>query len=296
MANAVFESDFAGVGGQTCRVMSSAQKRAPGSPERGYLLCASPRSGSTLLCDLLAQTDCAGRPQSYFRPEAIPELARGWGLSVEMPSWDRAYVESVVEHGTAGTGCFGMRIMWSDMNAFLARLRHLYPGTGSDVDMLRHVFGVERFVHLSRGDRVAEAVSLVLAKQTGLWHRHADGSERERSAPPASPRYDHDEIDAALCLLDAEAIGWTTWFHECEVVPLAVSYEELAANPGNTLRGVIEFIGGCATIPVETRTSRLATSVNAEWSARFRREHKAMRSFRSRSHRRGTIALPPASK
>ena len=242
----------------------------------GYMLCASPRSGSTLLCDLLTQTGIAGRPQSFFKPDAIPGLAREWGLAGGMQVWDTSYVDAVREHGTAGTGCFGMRIMWSDMAAFLGRLRLLYPGDDSDVDRVRNVLGVERFVHLSRGDRLAEAVSLVLARQTGLWHRHADGSERERSAPAARPHYDHDEIDAALSLLDAEAVGWSAWFDASEVVPLAISYEELAANAGTALASVIEHIGGRVATPIETRTAKLATALNAEWSARFRRESQSI--------------------
>src|SRR5688572_2189063 len=36
------------------------------SPERSYLVCATPRSGSTLLCHLLDQTGVAGRPEEYF--------------------------------------------------------------------------------------------------------------------------------------------------------------------------------------------------------------------------------------
>ena len=252
--------------------MKSAQERATGRPARGYVLCASPRSGSTLLCDLLRQTDSAGNPQSYFKPEAIPQLAREWGLSGEVQNWDRSYVESVLAHGDAGTGCFAMRIMWSDMAAFLGRLRRVYPDFGPDADLLRNVFGIDRFVHLSRSDRVAQAVSLVLARQTGLWHRHADGSERERSAPPGPPRYDHDEIKAALSVLDEEAIRWSTWFDEHEVVPLAITYEQLAEKPGDTLLRVIEHVGGHATQPVAMRTSKLATTLNAEWSARFRGE------------------------
>ena len=248
-----------------------------GTPAHGYMLCASPRSGSTLLCDLLMQTGIAGRPQSYFKPEAIPGLAREWGLADGMQVWDTSYVDAVREHGTAGTGCFGMRIMWSDMAAFLARLRRLYPDVGSDVDVLRTVFGVERLVHLSRDDRVAQAVSLVLARQTGLWHRHADGSERERSAPATPPHYDHEEIGAALRLLDAEAAGWSAWFEECDVVALAITYEALAADPGDTLLTVLEHVGGSGATSIETRTAKLATGVNVEWSARFRRECEAIR-------------------
>ena len=34
--------------------------------ERSYLVCATQRSGSTLLCELLKDTGVAGRPEEYF--------------------------------------------------------------------------------------------------------------------------------------------------------------------------------------------------------------------------------------
>ena len=49
-----------------------------------YALCATPRSGSTLLCDLLADTGVAGRPDSFFRPQAIAEWG-GRALSARRP-------------------------------------------------------------------------------------------------------------------------------------------------------------------------------------------------------------------
>jgi len=36
------------------------------SPEQSYLVAATPRSGSTLLCELLASTGVAGRPAERF--------------------------------------------------------------------------------------------------------------------------------------------------------------------------------------------------------------------------------------
>ena len=36
-----------------------------------YVLCTSPRSGSTLLCKLLAATGVAGNPDSYFHRPAV---------------------------------------------------------------------------------------------------------------------------------------------------------------------------------------------------------------------------------
>jgi hypothetical protein len=40
------------------------------TPERSYLVCATPRSGSTLVCQALKATRVAGNPEEYF--EAVP--------------------------------------------------------------------------------------------------------------------------------------------------------------------------------------------------------------------------------
>src|ERR1700742_1370636 len=40
-------------------------------PERAFIVCSTQRSGSTLLCNLLASTGVAGDPQEYF--EAMAE-------------------------------------------------------------------------------------------------------------------------------------------------------------------------------------------------------------------------------
>ena len=43
-------------------------------PMSAYLVCATPRSGSTLLCRALTATGVAGRPEEYF--EARPATSR----------------------------------------------------------------------------------------------------------------------------------------------------------------------------------------------------------------------------
>src|SRR5215217_620949 len=40
-------------------------------PQCAYLVCATPRSGSTLLCETLRETEVAGNPLEFF--EALPE-------------------------------------------------------------------------------------------------------------------------------------------------------------------------------------------------------------------------------
>ncbi|HEX7161024.1 MAG TPA: Stf0 family sulfotransferase [Trebonia sp.] len=52
-------------------------------PERtgSYLICATPRTGSSLLCGLLDSTGVAGHPESWFRRQDEREFAAGWGIA-----------------------------------------------------------------------------------------------------------------------------------------------------------------------------------------------------------------------
>ena len=156
------------------------------------------------------------------------------------------------------------------MPDFLHRLRELFPSAGSDRERLRAVLGVSHFVHLSKTDKVAQAVSLVMASQTGLWHRNADGSVHQGADTLKATRYDHDSIAAELKMIKAEDLGWGKWFATHSITPLDVTYEALSLDPAESKKKVLRFLGAASgEVPI-VRTARLATSLNLEWAERFR--------------------------
>lgn len=228
-----------------------------------------------MLCDLLARTGVAGVPESYARPASVADFARAWGVALDGEAWDHHYLDAVRAHGTGATGRFGMRIMGSDLVPFVQRLHALHPAVTTDTAVLRDALGIEHFIHLSRVDRVAQAVSLVLAKQTGLWHRNDDGSERQRVAPAHEPRYDHDQIAAELRMLDGEADGWRAWFASSGVTPWTITYEELCVDHAGVLAAVLGFLGAGEGERPTPATAPLATETNLQWCARFRAERSA---------------------
>ena len=121
------------------------------TPERSYLVCATPRSGSTLVCEALKETGVAGRPEEYFealrhsgRPRApagvlprrrgpldprSPRRARvGAEPPPRSPLWSRAaydrYLEWAFEAGTTPNGVFGAKLMWGYFGDFVSLLRN----------------------------------------------------------------------------------------------------------------------------------------------------------------------------
>lgn len=239
------------------------------------ILCATPRSGSTLLCDLLAATGLAGRADSFYRRQDIHEWAEQLGVPPgEGAAFERAYLDAVRREGTGDTGVFALRLMWPSLPELSARLAQLFPGLPSDAARFERAFGAPLYLHLSRRDKVAQAVSRLKAEQTGLWHLAADGSERERTAPPQAPRYDGDRLAGFVAEAESDDTAWTAWFAQQSITPLRLHYEDVSADPRTAVATILSALGRNpeAAQAVEVQTARMADAVSLTWIDRFTRE------------------------
>ncbi len=245
---------------------------------QSYIICATPRSGSTLLCDLLTDTRIAGRPDSFFRCQSFSEWADYFEVSAsEWASeheFDQSYLTAVLQEGTAGTQVFGMRLMWESVGDLSERLESFYPGLPSDDARFRSAFGPPVYVHISREDKVAQAVSRLRAEQSGLWHVNADGTERERMKQGQAPVYDFHALSALVAELEKHDAAWMSWFDQQEIQPVCITYESLSAEPQNTMATVMSALGLDPAISetVEPKTAKLAESESRKWVSRFRAE------------------------
>jgi LPS sulfotransferase NodH len=237
-------------------------------PARSYLVCATPRSGSTLLCHLLDQTGVAGRPQEYFealrhsgvprRPEeyfdrerhaniverlAFREMPDEPRLSAPNPLWspetyDR-YLAWALEQGTTANGVFGAKLMWGYLGDF-ARLLRGIEGLGALAvpQLLQAVFPGVRYVQITREDKVRQAVSLWKAVQTQAWRREGGSA----SEPTIEPEFSFRAINYLVRMLTAHDASWDAYFLGLGHEPLKVSYEELAAAPAPVVTRVLEHL------------------------------------------------------
>lgn len=248
------------------------------TPPHSYMICTSPRSGSTLLCRLLRQTGIAGFPESHFHAPALEKWQGYYGLrEADFASRQDALgavFKAAVERGKGESDVFGLRMQRHSFEYFVQQLRALYPVLGNDRSRVEAAFGDTLFIHLTRENKLDQAISYVKAEQSGLWHRAADGTELERLSAPKDPVYDAAAIAAQLAEMTQMEAAWEAWFEAECITPLRVSYADLAAAPYEALGRVLAALGlrcapiGAATPPV----AKLADSTNLEWAARFRAE------------------------
>lgn len=238
-----------------------------------YLMCGTPRTGSTLLCGLLASTGVAGYPESYFRRQSAASYACQWGIPAAPDGGSRYadYARAAIEAGRTENGVFAARIMWGTMDELTGKLRAVCPGLpGRDADLLSTVFGQTSYVYLWRDDVVRQAVSWLRAEQTGFWHD--TGGLGEAQAPQREPRYDSAAISALVGTIREHNQAWRDWFAAQGVQPYPVRYEDLDADPAAVTRDILGFLGlePAAGSAVTAPDRRLADDLTEEWVARYR--------------------------
>lgn len=245
---------------------------------RSYIICGTPRSGSTLICEMLYRSGVAGRPSSYFREADIAHWAGQWDIPLaggtETPAFDRAYLEAMRAAGAAGTGIFGLRIMYPSLADAEKRLRRALGGADDRGDFLRQAFGSPLYIHLARGDKLGQAVSLVRAEQTGLWHLNADGSVLEGGPERPEPVYDGERIAVVLAELESDDRAWDRFFAAHAIAPLRLTYEGVTAAPQRALAEIFGRLGLDQDLAHATPvpTAKMADATSRDWVERFRRE------------------------
>jgi LPS sulfotransferase NodH len=272
--------------------------------ERSYLVCATPRSGSTLVCKTLRETGVAGRPEEYFealrstgrprRPQEyfegvddrsiFDELGepRGEGGQQPPPSWSRTaydrYLEWAMEQGTTDNGVFAAKLMWQYLGDFVGLLRNIPDYRHLPLsELLPAAFPDLTFVRVVRANKIRQAVSLWKAVQTASW---SDSSSPSNDDPPYRAfieehkpqlRFHYRAIEHLLGqILRAEA-SWDAFFEHTRIKPILVLYENFAEDPPTSTRSILDRLGIEAPedLGAEPAMKRQSDGINDDWARRF---------------------------
>lgn len=220
-----------------------------------YIIAATPRTGSNLLCGLLIRTQVAGNPQEVFDPGTEAKWRAETGVSMD-EGYGR-FVEGAKRYGTRGD-VYGMKIHWMHV----AALAHNVGFRGRPEDVLEHLFPGALFVNIVRRDRLGQALSWFRASETNEWWRWEGAPHVE------PPRLDSDRVRALMVEIDRQQSEWLRYFHERGITALTVEYEELVSDRSGQLGRVLAFLGkdpaAAAEIP-DPRRIRQADDVTERW-------------------------------
>jgi LPS sulfotransferase NodH len=261
--------------------------RRPGMPfdlggkvRTAYFVCTTHRSGSTFFCEGLGDAGC-GWPNEYFETSLAPIWRDNWRLP---PQTDAAtYLRELIQRQTTSSGMFGAKLMWHQTKHLKKMLQPLVAPEFPKMrlhDLLTRVFGDVRYLWLRREDKIAQAISLARARQTGRWHSVDITGWVGVKPGGETESFDFAEIQSIVKSLTEWEAKWERFFAQCGLRPMTLVYEEFSGRFQETMREALTFLGA----PEQTHSAvppprhrKLADNVSKEWAQRYRAMEEQLR-------------------
>jgi trehalose 2-sulfotransferase len=241
-------------------------------PPLAYLVCATPRVGSSYLCSALGGVPGAGDPTEWFGRAMLHMRAAEWGLGDPRSTADHPrlaaadYLRRVRDDATTN-GALAVKVHWN-------QVRWCRDELGMDVFDVFAGRDDVRYVQVWRQDLVAQTVSSYIASFTKIYHRFAGRPnvpiEEFAGMPTAEPEYDFEHLLAVLVELATFEAGWDAYFAETSHRPYRLAYEDLESDLLAAVNGVL---GHLELPPIAVAGSDLVKQRDArndEFAARFR--------------------------
>ena len=220
--------------------------------DRKFLIIAStPRSGSHFLGHSLYSTKKFGFPLEYTNQNNLPI----WMQLFNTDSIDDT-LTSIIKHRTSENGVFGIKVHFAHIHQF-----------GSFENLL-HFFPDAHFVFLSRKDLLRQAISLVVARQTGKWIKF--------QIAVGSPSYDFDQINNALLDIISHNAAWQYYLSVNNCQRIDILYEDMIVDINETIQKIATFIGETNhLIPIEShKHDNKHTQIYDEWKNLYLHDYK----------------------
>jgi LPS sulfotransferase NodH len=210
-----------------------------------YLIAATPRSGSHYLGHLLFVTKQLGAPLEYL---SVPNYRR-WSqiAGSEDPT---VVLGEIMARRTSPSGWFGVQAHWFQL-ANIGRFK-----------IPRDILDFRRIIWIRRRDVIEQAVSFVIAIQTGAWTSFHE--------PTREPIYDYQAIADCIDAIKHMEFEWAKFMTQTSAPHLSLFYEDIYGKEVETLAHILDWFG---LPPVDVSLSvpleKQAAETNAAWKDRF---------------------------
>lgn len=239
-----------------------------------FLLCTTPRSGSTLLCSLLSDTGVAGmRSAPRVGHEYALELVGRRDQRRDFGPLDRAGLERFLldafDRSRTPNGVAGFKLMWNQVRRLALKLGYSAKSQAFGFhDLAKLIPKTTGFIWLTRRERLRQAVSLVKAVQSQCWF----SAEQERFTGFCV--FDYVALKKTVQMLEEHDAMWREFFERNAIQPLEVVYEDVVHHRVAQVQRIAGFVGFPAPSASEigdVMYRRQSEALNDLWVERFER-------------------------
>jgi trehalose 2-sulfotransferase len=184
-------------------------------------VCFSNRSGSNLLLDILEQLGCGCEPgDEFFNGETVANFQRDFNF--------QTFEEYL---------CFVLEIRKRPNGIFLKIGPHQLFWLANK-GLINRYFSRSKFLLTKRHDKMAQAISLYIARKTGVYFSTHAPEDNEGAI-----EFDSKSALQSLWHVCNSDFLFEYFFAMHAIEPLEVIYENLESNMSETIAGVAQHVG-----------------------------------------------------
>jgi len=217
-------------------------------PTKRLIIASTGRSGSHMLGHALYKTNKFGFPLEYVNPNNLME----WKKRLDISEFEHLMFE-LQQRRTSSNGVFGMKIHYPHIKQF-----------GGFQNMMK-IFPDAYYVLLSRKDVLKQAVSLSIARQTGVW---ISGQIPTND----NPKYDFTQIKNCLRETILHNSSWRYILAASGSNYIEMDFDHVRNNIIQSIEKIANFISidiETASISKDKATKKQSSDLNKEWKKRF---------------------------
>ncbi|WP_242202494.1 Stf0 family sulfotransferase [Aestuariivivens insulae] len=183
-----------------------------------YVICSTPRSGSTLLAKGLQSTMLAGLPHEYFNVEHKKDYLNRWQFKSNIE-----YIEKLKKNRVTPNGTFGFKLHYNQYEQEFEDRR------------LEDCFGNLRYIFITRNDKIFQGISLEKADQTNKWSSEFVSNKKAI--------FNFKNIKKNISIICNQEKKWKDYFTQYNIDPFVIEYEELSSNYEEVIISTLNYLG-----------------------------------------------------
>ncbi|MEM9004283.1 MAG: Stf0 family sulfotransferase [Cyanobacteria bacterium P01_F01_bin.86] len=230
------------------------------SINKSCIVCSTGRSGSNLLCKTLAETNILGYAREYFHEDTLEKYIDG---NHNSELYD--YITQVYEQGTSPNHCFNVKLHWHQYRALIKLSRKVFDDLQgkTDFEVLGSLFPNPYYIYIRRSDVLRQAISTVIAYQSGVWI--ATGDKQLRDLQASDLRFQPVKIYRYKVALEKHNAAWRKAFARHNQTFYELIYEELIESFPEKMAEIFSFLDADPPDSLVMPTKKLANETNEQW-------------------------------
>lgn len=236
-------------------------------PITSYAILTPPRSGSTFLCDLLLSTGIAGYPSEHLRDAALT-LSRNCNFDYIK------LLHNLMQCQTTDNGVFGTK--------FISHFLLDFKQAKFDFDQIFN--SINKYIFLVRRDKVAQAVSIVLAQRTEVWHIRDNIKDITYQSKLQTVDIDEallKDVEQKYEFIKRQEARIHQILENYQIKPLQVEYEDIVDNAKLQVGRILKYLDIIEpekySMNIHSQIKKMPSHISEEIISQFKQRNTAVR-------------------